>query len=110
MIFVQLSRAPPGCGQKWVSLLASSLHQRGTLMASPVPLTCMTYECIRACLSQYAEFSAELKEFLEENGLKNVREMENMVNTLFYVLGKSTWKHAPACILWKLVKMPIRAH
>lgn len=44
-------------------------------------------------LSQHAEFSEELKEYLDESGLNNVRHLESLVVMLFYILGMFLHKY-----------------
>ena len=36
---------------------------------------------------QHAEFSQELKDYLDASGLEKIRQLEHVVTLLFYVLG-----------------------
>lgn len=45
------------------------------------------YVYVNNIITQHAEFSQDLKDYLDENGLEQIRQWENMVTLLFYVLS-----------------------
>ena len=52
-----------------------------------VSVLCSAVETPVGIVLQHAEFSEELKEYLDDSGLKNVRHLESLVQILFYILG-----------------------